>query len=205
MSKRILFIASRLFFGALALAAVGAQLSVQIRNQQSLVTFFSYFTILSNLFAAVVLIFGAVTLLRGAAPTAITDSIRGGCVVCMTLVGIVFSLLLRNQNLGAILPWVNLVTHYLMPMVVLLDWLVAPPKYSLPPMSVVYWMTFPLLYLAYSMVRGKFVGFYPYPFLNPAKVGGYGGVALYCLSITAGFVLVGWVLLRIGNKRSMKT
>ena len=60
---------------------------------------------------------------------------------------------------------------------------------------------FPLLYLAYVLIRGAVVDWYPYPFLNPARVGGYGGVALHALGIAALFVVGGWLLFKLGNWR----
>ena len=44
------------------------------------------------------------------------------------------------------------------------------------------------------------MGFYAYPFFNPDKVGGYGGVFLYCVAILVVFVFVSWLLLMLGNK-----
>jgi hypothetical protein len=204
VTKRNILVIVRLFFSFLTLAAIGAQLAVQIRNDFSLVNFFSYFTNLSNLFSAVVMIFGAVSLLRGMKPTLTAEVVRGASASAMTLVGIVFSLLLRDQDLGHLMPWVNTVTHYIMPVVALADWLYQPPQSRLRIEHLVYWMIFPLLYLAYSILRGKLVGFYAYPFFNPEKVGGNGGVALYCLAIAIAFLLVGWFLLSLGNKLSQK-
>ena len=40
-------------------------------------------------------------------------------------------------------------------------------------------LIFPVLYLLYVVLRGHSLDWYPYPFLNPATVGGYGIVALY--------------------------
>jgi hypothetical protein len=200
--KRYVLIGTRLFFGLLTLAAIGTQLVIQIQNRFSVVNFFSYFTNLSNIFAAVVMIIGAVYLLSNRAPTAIDDIIRGTSVVCMALVGIVFSVLLRDVDLGALLPWVNIVTHYVMPIVVVLDWLYQPPQSKLAVKQMAYWLIFPLLYLAYSIARGAIVGFYAYPFFNPAKVSGYGGVFLYCVAILAVFLFVSWLLLILGNKLS---
>jgi hypothetical protein len=40
-----------------------------------------------------------------------------------------------------------------------------------------------------------------YPFLNPANVGGYGGVAVYAVGVTATFMIGGWVLIAFGNRR----
>ena len=123
----------------------------------------------------------------------------------MAVVGIVFSVLLRNEDLGSLLPWVNIVLHYVMPVVVVLDWLYQPPKTKLVVNQVVFWLIFPLVYLVYSLIRGSIVGFYAYPFLNPAKVGGYGIVALYCLGILVVFLLLSWLLMIVGNnlKRSI--
>lgn len=200
MVKRKILIGARLFFGLLTLTAIGTQLTIQVQQGFSLVNFFSYFTNLSNIFAAVVLIIGAIYLLQQREPTATDEIIRGTAVVCMALVGIVFSILLRNEDLGSLLPWVNIVLHYVMPVVMVLDWLYQPPKSKLVAKQTVFWLIFPFLYFVYSVIRGSIVGFYAYPFFNPAKVGGYGGVALYCLGILVAFLILSWLLMLLGNK-----
>ncbi len=129
------------------------------------------------------MIIGALYLLRQREPSATYDIIRGTAVVCTALVGIVFSVLLRNEDLGTLLPWVNTILHYIMPVVMVLDWLYQPPKTRLAIRQTAFWLIFPFLYLVYSMIRGSIVNWYAYPFLNPSKVGGYGIVALYCLAI----------------------
>jgi hypothetical protein len=202
--KRNILIGARLFFGLLTLAAIGRQLIIQIQSGFSVVNFFSYFTNLSNLFAAAVMIIGATSLLRHREPTTTDDIIRGTSVVCMALVGIVFSALLRDVDLGHLLPWVNTVVHYTMPVVVVLDWLYQPPQSKLAVKHIAYWLIFPMFYLAYSIIRGAIVGFYAYPFFNPDKVGGYGGVLLYSVAILAVFLFVGWLLLTLGNKLKQK-
>lgn len=201
MNKRTVLIGSRLVFGLLGLAAIGRQLAIQIASGYSLVNFFSYFTNLSNIFAAVVLLFGAFSLITRREPTISADILRGTAVVCMALVGLVFSVLLRNEDLGHLSPWVNIVLHYIMPVVVVAEWLYQPPQTRLVVTQVWLWLIFPALYLAYSLIRGAVVGFYAYPFFNPAKSGGYGGVALYCLAILLAFLLCCWLLLTVGNKR----
>jgi hypothetical protein len=118
----------------------------------------------------------------------------------MAIVGIVFSLLLRDDDLGQLLPWVNFVHHYLMPVVVVADWLYQPPKAKLAVRQLGYWLIYPLVYVTYSLIRGAIVGFYPYPFLNPAKAGGPVSVALYCVGIAVLFLIVSWVLILLGNR-----
>lgn len=200
MTKRSILIALRLFFGVLTLVAVGTQFTVQVQMGFSVINFFSFFTNLSNLFAAIVLIFGAFQLIARRQPSVSTDLIRGMSVVNMAVVGVVFSALLRNVDMGYLLPWVNTVLHYITPIAVVLEWLVQPPRTKLGKRQLLLCQVFPLLYLVYVLTRGAIVGWYPYPFLNPANVGGYGGVTAYIIGIVVVFVVAGWLLFTLGNK-----
>ncbi len=55
------------------------------------------------------------------------------------------------------------------------------------------------MYLVYTLARGPIVGWYPYPFLDPAHAGGYVGVALYCVGILGGLFAVSFLLMKLGN------
>jgi hypothetical protein len=189
----------RWFFGLVTLVAVGWQLSIHVRMGFNVVNFFSYFTNLSNLFAAFVLLLTAFRHLSGRATSASMDRLRAVSTVNMAVVGIVFTLLLREVDLGALRPWINTWLHYVMPCAVVLDWLLQPPRTRLGARQLLVIQIFPLAYLAYALVRGT-GGWYPYPFLNPANVGGYGGVAVYAVGIALTFFVGGWVLLALGNK-----
>jgi hypothetical protein len=79
-------------------------------------------------------------------------------------------------------------------------WLYQPPEANLAISQIQYWLIFPLLYLGYTLTRGVIVGWYPYPFLNPANVGGYGGVLLYSLAIVLLFLVVSCILITLGNR-----
>jgi len=163
MNARMFLINARLFFGLLTLTAITTQLVVHIQHGYSIVNFFSYFTNTSNIFAASVLLIGAFSLITHREPTMTNAIIRGTSVVCMTIVGIVFSILLRDEDVGTLLPWVNIVVHYLMPVVIVLDWLYQPPKTKLALKQTGYWLIVPLVYSVYSIIRGAIVGWYPYP------------------------------------------
>jgi hypothetical protein len=200
VGRRYALAAYRLFFGLLTLFALGRQLLIQFQEGHSLINFFSYFTNLSNLLAALVFLVGAFRLFGRRTSSASFDIVRGTAVVCMVVVGIVFSVLLRDEDLGSLLPWVNGVVHYVMPVAVVADWLLQPPATKLSMRHVGYWLIFPLLYLAYSIVRGALGGFYAYPFFDPAKSGGYGGVALYCAAILFLFLLLSWLAVASANR-----
>jgi len=188
---------SRVVLALVALVAIGRQLILHVGASYSVLNFFSYFTNLSNLFAAFVLL---LSVFVGNEKS--RDLVRYISAVNMAIVGLVFAVLLRDVDLGALLPWVNFVLHYVMPVAIVLDWLFRPPASRLVSRSVFLAMAFPSAYLTYVILRGADTGWYPYPFLNPANVGGYGGVATYACGIAAAFVLTAWALLAIGNRLS---
>lgn len=189
----------RVTLALLTLAAIGLQFSLHIAASFSAVNFFSYFTNLSNLFACIVLLISAFVA-RGRT-SARLDALRFASTVNMLIVGIVFALLLRNTDLGALLPWINALLHYVMPVAVVLDWILKPPTTSIGVRHLALALVFPIVYLGYTVLRGSAIGWYPYPFLNPAVVGGTTGVALYALGIALAFVLAGLALRAIGNRR----
>lgn len=200
MNKRTYLVLLRLFFGILTLVAIGIQFNISMGVGFSPVSFFSYFTNLSNVIVSLILLLGGVVLLRNMEWTNTDELIRGAGVVYITVVGLVYVVLLRNTDLGALLPWVNTQLHIVMPLVVIADWLYQPPVHKLELKHAWLWLIFPVVYLAYSLIRGAIINWYPYPFLNPATAGGYGGVALYCIAILAAFFLLSWLWITLGNR-----
>ncbi len=193
----------RVGFGLLTLAAIVAQLWIGVtENDARASNFFSFFTIESNLLTVVVLLAGAWLALRGQETTPGWELFRGAVAAYMTTTFIVFAALLSGlpDNLDLTEPWVNFVLHQLMPIVIVLDWVVSPPRNPLTVRQALVWMLFPLAYSVYSLVRGPIVDWYPYPFLNPDSVGGYGGVLAYSIGIAVLFMGITWCLVTIGNK-----
>lgn len=201
MNKRLFLIGARLFFAALNVAAIAAQLiySSQYSISFSLINFFSFFTILSNVFVTVVFVMSAFCLAVGRKPSMTDDVLRGASVLYMAITGVVYALLLSGIDVDLSLPWVNLQLHYIMPIVVVADWLYQPQKNKLAVKDIAVWLVFPALYSLYTLVRGPFVGWYPYPFLDPNQAGGYGGVALYSVGIVVALFIVGFMLMKLGN------
>jgi uncharacterized membrane protein len=87
-----------------------------------------------------------------------------------------------------------------MPVVMAADWLIDPPSEALSFRQAAAWLIYPLAWLGYTMLRGSLVGWYPYPFLNPDAVGGYGAVLLYILLILVGALFFIWLLVWLGRK-----
>ncbi len=198
MNDRLLG-AIRIGFGLLVLAAIGYQAWTLIEAGVFDPTrFFLFFTILSNLFAAGVFLEGGRRQLVGAEP--LPDLWRGAAVVYMTVTFVVFAVLLRGlqEELQTNIVWVDSVLHRVMPVAVMADWLIEPPHGALTfGRALVPWLAPPLLWTAFTLVRGAIDSWYPYPFLDPAN-GGYGTVALYAVGIAALPIAVIWLVSTTG-------
>lgn len=94
----------------------------------------------------------------------------------------------------------NFTLHYLIPIFVLLNWIMFEEKKWYSYKSIIFWLSFPILYGAISLIRGMYDGFYPYFFLNPNGqipdgVGSYANVALVIGGFTFVYCLLGFLLI----------
>ena len=195
-AKRACFIIYRLLVAGLVAAAIITQLAHGLKGPHfSVVNFFSFFTIQSNLFGLLVFAISAV-LLMCRRTWRVLPFLRGAATTYMIMTGIIFALLLSGKtDVQTTLPWVNTVVHQLFPIIIAVDWLIDSPG-RIPYHKALWWLIYPLAYLAYSLVRGSIVHWYPYPFLNPAT-GGYDKLVLTSVIIlVATFGLLGLLVLR---------
>jgi hypothetical protein len=172
---------------ALAVVAVFAAVVAQwLRSQDSgtyqFANFFGYFTIQSNLIAAVAFAVGAVTVLRRADPPGWSVLLRGAATAYMVTTGVVYNTVLVEASLGGsfTVPWSNDVLHRWIPVFALLDWLVVADRSRIPWRRAWVFLVYPLVWLGVVLLRGK--AFVPYPFLDVQRLGG-GVVAVWCLGI----------------------
>ena len=199
MFSRAALIRSYRGVGALLiLVAVGYQVNSGLEaGHWHAVNYFSYFTILSNLIAAGVLLWGA--LRRGGPPSETFQLLRGAAVLYMATTGIVYALVLSGKPPP--IAWVNTVVHQLMPVVVALDWVIDPPGVPLSFRRTLLWMGFPVAYIAYTLIRGASVDWYPYFFVDPRRAGGYPRVAVSCLAVGVGIIALALCIAWIANRR----
>ena len=202
------------FAGAAAIvAAIVAQLVRSIRNTVDaggevgvmLVNFFSFFTIESNVLAVISLVIGAVVVAAGRSETAAFTVFRLVAVTYMTVTLIVYNLLLRGIELpqGQTVPWSNEILHVVGPLLIIADWLFAPGRHRLEWNRVWAVVVFPIVWAAYTLIRGPIVGWYPYPFLNPGNSeNGYLSVAFYVILIAAVMVGVGAAAIWVTRRRA---
>lgn len=199
---RVGFIMLRLLGVVGVVAAVIGQLTTSLAYWRevgvrdigvSTINFFSFFTVQSNIIGAVALAIGVVILMRSRRVEPRWFSVLRVCATSyLATTGVVYNLLLRGIDLpqGATLPWSNEVLHVIVPLIMVFDWLFAPGRHTLSWNVIGVVVIYPIVWAVFTMVRGPFIfsdamqrmGWYPYPFLDPAN-GGYPSVALYALLI----------------------
>ena len=169
------------------------------RGQLHIGNFLSYFTVECNAFAVVVLLWSA---LAGTGRTRRLELFRGASTLYMLTTIVVFTVLLSGLDPAKLtaVPWDNTVLHYLMPIGVTLDWLLDRPVRRVGFRTALPWLGVPLVYVAYSLLRGPLVNWYPYPFLDPAD-GGYGRVAVVSVGIAVVVAAFTWLVTRVPARR----
>ncbi len=216
---------ARTAMAALIAAAVIAQFSSSVEgareNGRDVVTvvtnFFSFFTILSNVSAFVVLAIVGVRFFArrrrlDADPPALA-TVLAWVSTYMVVTGVVYNLLLRGLPLQPeTVPWSNEILHVWGPLFLLLDLLLGPGRRRLPWTAALGTAIFPIAWIAYTLVRAPLItnpttgeaSWYPYPFLNPAN-GGWGGVAAYIVVIAVFIVGVAFGAVALGRARGIRS
>ncbi len=168
---------------------------------ETIIRYFSYFTILTNLLVALcftILLFekkskSATFFSRPATLTAIT--------VYILIVGIVYNLILRflwrPQGLQLI---VDELLHTVIPILCVTFWWINVSRKKLKWKDAFPWLIFPLMYIFYTFIYGKISGFYPYPFIDVNKIG-YHQVLINSGMLAVCFLIVSWIFIAITKKR----
>lgn len=178
---RVVLIRVRTAIALLALVAIVVQLvDLARRGVLNPVNYFSYFTIQSNVIGAAALLTGSSTTFRRQTGEW-RDRLRGASVVYLTTTFVIFAMLLSGTDVDTAIPWVDTVLHKIVPIVVVADWIIDPPAVRITIVRSLAWLMYPLVWLAYTVLRGLATGWYPYPFLNPDN----GGVTRVIGTVTA--------------------
>jgi hypothetical protein len=155
-----------------------------------------FFTILTNLLVAVTMTWVA----TGGRPSA---NLLGGVTLAILLVGIVYATLLEGlQVLAGPALAADTLLHKASPIAMALWWLFFAPRAKLRWSAPLWWIAYPLAYLAYAFARGAIDHKYPYPFLDVGKIG-WLQVALNIGGIALGFILAGLLLVWIDRWRPL--
>lgn len=166
-----------IIFAALGWIAVLMQYYLIIENRvasvvETTIRFLSFFTILTNTLVAIYLTFKATK--RAATDAHFFDKpgVLTAIAVYITIVGLVYQFVLRKiWEPAGLQMLVDELLHSIMPVCVILFWFLYENKTAVAWRQLPSWIIYPLVYLVFILSRGALSGFYPYPFVDVAKLG----------------------------------
>ena len=115
--------------------------------------FFAFFTIQSNLIGVVAF---AWLVANGDRPRSrALELLRGAAAVYLTVTFVVVILLLSDVDVQLQVNWAEFTLHKLFPVIVVLDWLIDPPRLALRYRDGLIWLAFPLIWTASRWSAGQ--------------------------------------------------
>ena len=148
-----------------------------------------YFTIITNLIAAVIFTRAAFT------ERALSARASGGIGVPMLMVALVYwSVLYAESPPPPEKTLANLLLHLFTPLFVVAYDLLAHRSLQREWRDPFIWLCYPLLYLVYALVRGIIEGQYPYFFLDP-QASGWAGLIVNSVILLSAFLVFGTLIL----------
>ena len=186
-------------FAAVGWFALIAQFWLMFDNRvtplaETVVRFFSFFTILTNILVALFFTWQAIGKRKFDAGTltAIT--------VYITVVCLVYQVILRQLwTPTGLQQIVDELLHSVVPVLTIGYWYGYEHRHGVSYRQIPTWLVFPLVYLVYILIRGYFSGFYPYPFMNVSTLG-LPTVMGHAFGLLVLFTLLSFVFVYIGKK-----
>ena len=165
--------------------------------------YFTFFTVESTMLNIVILIVTGATAWRGHRESTLLAGAAMAIVPYAVVTAAVYNVLLRGlpaeKYLG--MDWPNEVLHVAVPAFLVVDWFVLRSvvggRTKLPFRMIALAASFPVLWLAFTMIRGAVTGWFPYPFLEPDGDAGIGGVIGWSVGLFAFILLVSAAALAI--------
>ncbi|MCB1496137.1 MAG: Pr6Pr family membrane protein [Bauldia sp.] len=153
-------------------AVVGQYFATDVEGFAGTVNYFSYFTILSNILVAATLTAAALAPDSRVGRFLLRPPVAMATMVYITVTALTYYVMLASlYRLEGWARHFDHILHYAMPPAFLLFWLVAVPKGGLRFGAIVWVLVPPFVYGAWTLLHGALSGFWPYPFVDAAKIG----------------------------------
>jgi hypothetical protein len=180
-----------------------SQFYLIIQNRQAdiletVFRYFGYFTILTNIMIA--LCFTALLLRQNSFFH--KSGTQTAIAVYIFVVALIYNTVLRGivkpQGFNRV---VDELLHVVMPVIFILYWFLYTDKKPLQWKHIFPWLIYPFVYIIYTLLRGSFVHFYPYPFLDVNQFG-YQAVLINCIWVSFAFLVFCLLFIAIGRRMS---
>ena len=189
---------------AFAWSAVIFQLVLNLQQvhtsiPETLIRFFSYFTIQNNLLVACCFSSQGFKGLKNSFFA--RGEVWGAVVVYIIVVAGIYHLILSDLgHFKGWAFWVDQGLHSLNPLCFILFWYFLMPKSSIHWRHLGTWLLYPLTYCGFILLRGAYSGFYPYPFIHVDRLG-WAQTALHIVGIFLLFVLLSVVIIAVARAK----
>jgi hypothetical protein len=138
----------------------------------AILTYFSFFTLLTNLIVALVLTFCLLAPNSSWGRFFSSPVVSTGTALYIAMVSAVYSLLLRHSwNPEGLDKLADIILHDVVPILYVGFWILFVPKSGLRWKNTLSWTIYPMIYLAWILIRGAISGRYPYPFVDVGQLG----------------------------------
>lgn len=148
---------------------------------------FTFFTILTNILVAAT---GVLLALDPDRRSTVLRTLRLDALLGIIVTAIVYHTVLAGLHDPVGAEWfADQLFHTVSPILAVVGWLLFGPRGLVDRRIVALSVIYPIVWLAFTLVRGAIIDWYPYPFTDVTDLG-YLQVALNCLLVTALFLLL---------------
>jgi hypothetical protein len=207
-AKRILMVAT----GSAAWFALLLQVPLTIRTSiangmsviGAIITYFSFFTLLTSLIVALVLTFSLLAPNSRWGRFFSSPVVATGTALYIAMVGAVYSILLRNSwNPEGLDKLADIVLHDVVPVMYVTFWIFFVPKSGLRWKNLLSWAIYPIIYFVWILIRGAISDRYPYPFVDAGQLG-YPQVLLNSALLITIFLVGGLAVVAVARRQRPK-
>lgn len=172
----------------------------------------TFYTFESNTLVFLFYLFLLIQMFRNGKNTKADEYYRfKACVtINITLTFLVYAILLApSVSPEKMFTADNLLLHYIVPVLCIVDWLIFDKKGKYRITDPFLWSVFPIGYCIFALVKGAVFRVpipdeknspFPYFFLNIDKIG-WGGFIKYLIIILTAYILIGYVMLLLKKKK----
>jgi len=168
----------------------------------------SYFTVQSSIFCFIIFLILSVSTYNEIKYKNIPffrysySSLKGMATLSIIITFLSYQVLLRNSgfsmyaNMSIYSIIKDVLVHFIVPILVILDWLLFQPKGLYRWFDTLIWLLFPFAYFMMIVLRGQYIHQYPYFFLNIQEIGLYQVLIFVCIYITI-ILIIGFIFFSI--------
>jgi hypothetical protein len=172
----------------------------------------TFYTFQSNTLVFLFYLFLLIQMFRNGKKSKINEYYRfKACVtINITLTFLVYAILLApSVSLEKMFTANNLLLHYIVPLLCIVDWLIFDESGKYKITDPILWSVFPIVYCIFALLKGIVFRVpipdeknspFPYFFLNIDRIG-WGGFFKYLIIILTAYILIGYGMLLLKKKR----